>query len=380
MKLRNTTDGLDDLDAFLADDDNGKVETIPVEQQPKPKPKPAKKPAELPKDANLEEVKKEILAEAKAQMDKELKSLAIEIDENCVRAIDKIVEHSIDGLSTKIIADVKSGLNLAQHIIKVEEKREIITDHPLHHEFDDVMTSLLECNDPVYLYGESGAGKTVLAQDIANAIGAKLFILSAQDMIGIFGYTDLNGVFHDTPFTSWLKTKEPAICYVSEADSIQSDMMLQLNLVLANKLAVIDNETITLAKDHYIIFDGNTTGNGASMQYQGRKALDGATLDRFVFFEIDYDRNIELFCAQKDEQLVEFIEAYRKICRENDIQSLATYRAISRIKNLEGKFGIEKAIQRCLTKGLMLDDLKAIQKKLVCSNKYGQAFKALTRG
>ena len=54
MRLKNTTDGLDDLDAFLADDDNGKVETIPVEQQPKPKPKPAKKQAELPRDANLE--------------------------------------------------------------------------------------------------------------------------------------------------------------------------------------------------------------------------------------------------------------------------------------------------------------------------------------
>ena len=61
---------------------------------------------------------------------------------------------------------------------------------------------------------------------------------------------------------------------------------------------------------------GNTFGYGASAQYTGRKVLDGASLDRFALIEVDYDKTIELACADGDELLVKFCNAVRKGCQK----------------------------------------------------------------
>ena len=332
-----------------------------------------KKTSKPNNDLDFEEFKKAMSDE----LEEKIRSLAIEVDENCVKAINQIVEKAVEGLSSKIISDVKSGLNLQRHIIQVNSDIEYITEHPVHYMFDDIMYALLSGMN-CYLYGEAGSGKTELASDIAKAMKLPLHLLTSGDMIGIFGYNDISGKFHETPFTKAFK--EGGILYISEFDSIDSSVALTLNTAIANKITTINGETVIANKDFYVICDGNTAGNGADFKYQGRRPLDGATINRFAFFFVDYDKNIELFLSNKNQELVDFIESFRKICNDRDIQVLATYRAIQTIVKLEDKFGIEKAIQVGLTKGMMADDLKAVQKSMALSNKYANAFKAMTRG
>ena len=57
---------------------------------------------------------------------------------------------------------------------------------------------------------------------------------------------------------------------------------------------------------------GNTTGAGADMKFMGRNALDGATLDRFVFVFWEIDEDYEVFVAGDMSEWTLYVQKCRR--------------------------------------------------------------------
>ena len=87
--------------------------------------------------------------------------------------------------------------------------------------------------------------------------------------------------------------KNGGIFFLDEIDNSDPSALIVINSALANGYMAFPHETIDRHKDFRIIAAANTWGKGADLQYVGRNALDGATLDRFDNIFFDYDTKLE---------------------------------------------------------------------------------------
>lgn len=226
----------------------------------------------------------------------------------------------------------------------------------LHDKFEDVL-KLVHANECVYLYGPAGSGKNVIAEQVATAMGLQFYSASTLlQKYELLGYGDANGKFIETSF--YKAFVNGGIFFLDEFDGCSPEVAIALNGALAN--GYLDFPVVGFKRAHNdfrCIAAGNTTGRGANETYNGRFQLDAATLDRFCGIEVDYDRRIELNCAEGDEELVKFAHEIRSAAENKGISIVCGYRAIKRLKKLE-KLGFNKAeaLECGLFKGLDKED------------------------
>mgnify|MGYP000714902533 FL=1 len=91
-----------------------------------------------------------------------------------------------------------------------------------------------------------------------------------------------------------------------------------------------------------------------------KKALDASTLDRFAMVRVDYNRKTELSISNGDEELVDFIDSFRKQTEENGLMFVASYRSIKRIVSMRGVLPLKQVMKECFLKAMGEDDLKNI--------------------
>lgn len=343
-----------DLDDFL--------DTKPEKKNPakKVEPKEEKKSNNFSDlDSYVESVKKDIKAQVEKEIYDQVNDLKITIDDGVDKALKQLVEGRIEETASAIIKSVKEQLQLTSHVIEVPKlNTSVITDMPVHECFDE-MAMYLMGHQNVYLYGQAGTGKTFMAEQFAKLMKLPFYNLTQGDFIGIFGYTDLNGKFHDTPFTLWCKNG--GVLYSSEFDATDATIALSFNTAIANGITTINGQTVKLNENCYFIADGNTAGNGADFNYAGRNKLDASTINRFSFIEVGYDRNIEMFLSHNDVELVDFIDDFRKACKKCDSAILTTYRAIQGISKFKNSnIPLWKVLNSQLIKGAEYSELETI--------------------
>ena len=254
----------------------------------------------------------------------------------------------------------------------IENQIEEMTDGPIRHAQYDTIKTCLECGIPVYLGGPAGAGKNYTVEQIAKELGWDFYFAnSVQDEFKLTGYKDANSNYNETEFYQACVNEKDCIFFLDEIDASTPEVLVLLNAAIANGYFNFPVGRVEFDHVHFVAA-GNTMGNGADDMYTGRMSLDGATLDRFVMIEFDYDERVEMNLAKGNRELVDFMHAMRETCNNLGIRATFSYRAIISVTKLEGAgMDIATIIKIAVVKGIDKDTLRTIRPNL--SNKYTRA-------
>lgn len=314
------------------------TETATETEQPQPQPQPK---------AEAEATKVENDALELAKLLQRLKGGNVTIDANQVR---------------EIIADELAKLAKVEGVklAKLAKKAASTTEHHCA-DFDEICDYVAD-GQPVYLYGAAGCGKSHTAEQVANALGLDFYtqsqVLFAHD---VKGYGDANGNFQETPF--FKAFTKGGLFFIDEMDASAPEALVVLNTAIANRMydfPVVGN--VKAHENFRIIAAGNTALTGADTEYTARAVQDASTINRFAFFEMQYEKNVELnVMAKGDKVLYSFVCDSRKAIAEANIQLCVSYRQTAALATEKAvKYGREKALKRVVFGGRDADEIRVI--------------------
>lgn len=286
--------------------------------------------------------------------------------------VDTIKVTSIDKIETDIMGNVQKAV---KDFIKSEyghiEKKVVLSVNGvkkpvkgvLHEKFEDVL-GIVSAGFGAYLVGPAGSGKNVLCKQVADALGLKFYFTNAVTQeYKLTGFTDAMGNYQPTQF--YKAFTEGGLFMLDEIDASIPEVLNILNAALANGYfdfpAPIGFKEAH--KDFHVIAAGNTSGRGADYQYVGRNQLDGASLDRFKYVDVDYCVEVENNIAG-DIKLANFCREFRAASKRVGVNIIVSYRAIEGLAKLIPVLSMEKALKCCLIKDLEKDDLNIITREL----------------
>lgn len=178
----------------------------------------------------------------------------------------------------------------------------VMADH--YHEVVPDVIKTVASGLPVWLHGKPGAGKTLIAKQVADSLGRdfEYQLCSAElELAYIVGYMLPSGEYVNTQFIGKFEQGNTVIC-VDEVARALSGVSVGFNTMLSQNripLPMRLNKPLAEGGDNigWVFIDN--TKNGVSERYASN-AVDKALTDRFHggFFEVDYDRNLEMKIAQ----------------------------------------------------------------------------------
>lgn len=228
-----------------------------------------------------------------------------------------------------------------------QEKQE--TNENRRHYMTDEVVKRLRCLHKAFLVGPAGTGKSTLAicacrklfgingsnEEVVKS-GKFAQISFSPDTISadIIGFTDVNGVFHETDIVKVFR--DGGVILFDEMDDADAAILVKLNTMLANRIIATPNGIVVQNENTYIIGTANTYGTGGDSVYVGRNRLDGSTLDRWrmATIRVDYDTELEddmmkSYLNEDDaKNLSEIVHTTRKIITENKWRYICSTRFV----------------------------------------------------
>ena len=265
------------------------------------------------------------------------------------------------------------------HIIKLNDTVLGQTKGGFYHERFEQILSQVQLDEPIMLIGPAGSGKNVAVSQVADALGKHMYYTNnASNEFKLTGFIDAGGNYRDTEF--YKAFKNGGIFFLDEIDNSDPSALIVINSALANGYMAFPHETIDRHPDFRIIAAANTWGKGADLQYVGRNALDGATLDRFDNIFFDYDSNLERALYPNDEVL-QFMWAFRNAVYQSKIPHIVSTRGIGKVykKEVNG-IPVQDTLTSNVVKNLGQDDVNTIignMQNVSSSNKYYDGIKRL---
>ena len=277
------------------------------------------------------------------------------VQKNVTDAVMMTLKPIIDSLK-------KQAATQVQHIqITNSDGQTHQLDEVVCEDFEEILTYVSK-GAPVYLYGAAGCGKSHTARQLADALGLPFYesmqVMFAHD---VKGYGDAGGNYQSTPF--FKAFTEGGVFFLDEVDASAPEALVVLNTAIANRrfdFPIVGN--VTAHPNFRVVAAGNTAMTGADLEYVARSVQDAATENRFSFFEMHYDRRVELpVCAGGDEVLMSFITDLRQAIRAANIIKCVSYRQTKLLADPDLlKFGRVKALRRNVFKGMEADEIRII--------------------
>jgi len=291
------------------------------------------------------------------------KDLAIEdLKKKLENELNDFIEKTYGVLPKKIIIE------------KENTKREVTG---LFHKDFETICKIVEKNVPLMLVGGAGAGKNHTLEQVAEALKLTFYTTNAINQeYKLTGFIDANGRYHETEF--YKAFVNGGMFFLDEIDASCPEALIILNGAIANKYFDFPIGRVQAHKDFRVVCAGNTYGTGADMVYVGRNVLDGATLDRFVVLNFDYDEDVEKTLAY-DIDLYTFIRDLRNAVNESGLRYIVSMRAIiNSTKLLE--IGIDKKtiLKTTIIKNMQTDDINTIVKKIKHNNDWLNELKKMS--
>lgn len=296
------------------------------------------------------------------------------------QVLQKAKDLSLEDIKKELHKDLENYIkkNYGALPKKVEIKRDgkrVELQGIFHKEFENIC-KIVESNIPLMLVGGAGAGKNYTLEQVSQALGLTFYTTNAvtQDY-KLTGFIDANGKYHETEF--YKAFTKGGMFFLDEIDASSPEALIILNGAIANGYFDFPNGRKNVHKDFRVVCAGNTYGTGADMIYVGRNVLDGATLDRFVVLEFDYDDEVEKKLAY-DNELYKFIKNLRETINKANLRYIVSMRAlINATKLLEIGVPKERILTTTIIKNMQKDDLNLIVEKLDSSNEWYSEIKRL---
>lgn len=223
-----------------------------------------------------------------------------------------------------------------------------------HESFETVLTSIQVGH--VALVGPTGCGKTTMAEQVAESLGLKFFMTGAiQHEYKLTGFIDANGNYIGTSFRD--AYENGGMFLFDEIDACSANVMLAFNAALANGKMDFPDGIIERHKDFKCIAASNTFWGGRDRVYVGRNQLDAATMDRFIFVEMDYDNSLEEQITG-NEIWVKRVRSIRELIKEEKIRHVVSPRA-----SIQGALLLEMGMNQSVVENLLV--WKGLEKKKV---------------
>lgn len=182
--------------------------------------------------------------------------------------------------------------------IKNRDKIVELDREPRHEAFEEILEWLLVgCH--VYVVGPKGTGKTHMGTQARDALRIAFkrddyevfFIDQSLTKYDVKGYKGPTGEYVETLVRRCVEVG--GLLFIDEGDTWAPAALAALNSILANSFGSFPDKVVEVHKDFRCILAANTYGTGADRQYTARNPLDAASLDRFSFVVMDYDRKME---------------------------------------------------------------------------------------
>ena len=288
---------------------------------------------------------------------------------------------ALDAYKVRIEALENNAPTKVVHEFKINGEVKKIEGEIYHQMFDIILKTIM-MNIPCYLFGPAGSGKNVLAEQIAKVLGLNFYYSNAVTQeFKVTGHSDINGNLVETEF--YKAFTNGGVFMLDEVDASDPNALIVLNAALANgyfDFPVVGRKM--MHENFRCIAAGNTKGTGATLQYSSRFIIDEATRDRFDFFEIDYDANVEKGIIKQydaDEDIITFAHDIRKAASKNNISVISGYRLIKYLaKKQKAGFSVKDAIKASFYNKYNEDDVRIIAGDLITyNNKYTEALKRL---
>ena len=318
-----------------------------------------------------------------------LKELDTETQRQILLIIKKVIEefdlendvtNKINELFDKKLEEYTKKVNVpVVHIVKLNDTVLGQTSGGFYHEKFEQILSQVQLDEPIMLIGPAGSGKNVSVSQVAQALGLKMYYTNnASNEFKLTGFIDAGGNYRDTEF--YKAFKNGGLFFLDEIDNSDPSALIVINSALANGYMAFPHETIDRHPDFRIVSAANTWGKGSDLQYVGRQALDGATLDRFDNIFFDYDTKLEQALYPNDEVL-QFMWAFRNAVYQTKIPHIVSTRGIGKVykKEING-IPVEHTLTSNVIKNLSQDDINTIignMQNISSSNKYFEGIKRL---
>ncbi len=323
-------------------------------------------------------------------------ALATNVDEEMNCFVSDLVKSKLEGMNISDIVQDSLSKEYSSGLRKFVKKQNfpyinVIKLHDMeigrtgvecfHEKFEEVL-EYIQLGEPVMLIGPAGSGKNHSIAQIAKGLNLNMYYTNnASNEFKLTGFIDAGGTYRETEF--YKAFKNGGIFFLDEIDNSDPSALIVINSALANGYMAFPHETIFMHPNFRMVAAANTWGKGADLQYVGRNALDGATLDRFdnVFF--DYDRKLEE-SLYPNHEVLDFMWAFRDSVESTKTPHIVSTRGIGKVykKEING-IPVERILRTNIIRNLDQDDLNSIlgnMRGINNSNKYYSTCKSLRIG
>src|SRR5258706_3891844 len=221
------------------------------------------------------------------------------IAETAVQAMREVVKNFLTEKQVKDVVQTEIlDFNCNKEITLVTEKEtKPLPNEPRHYLFKEILETV-NLTIPAALIGPAGSGKSTCCEQIAKALDLTFYLQNGvTGTHELTGVVDAHGRYQTTPFREAFS--KGGLILIDEVDTSEASALKWINTGLANGTAVFPDSGSPLKRHNNfrIIIAANTFGTGADRLYVGANQLDASTLDRFCFFNFDYDERMELLLA-----------------------------------------------------------------------------------